>query len=84
MQRTIMKQTAGSICGQHGYRRHKARALLTGSQGSALFADGDTPNAIVKNNFWREHRLILVDPNRPRHSRLDMQNQELLLALSDT
>ena len=79
-----MKQTADSICGQHGYRRHKARALLTGSQGSALFADGDTPNAIVKNNFWREHRLILVDPNRPRHSRLDMQNQELLLALSDT
>ena len=69
-----MKQTAYSIWGQHGYRRHKARVLLTASQGNTLFADGDTPNAIVKNNFWREYRLILVDPNRPRHFRLDMQN----------
>ena len=36
-----------SICGQHGYRRHKARVLLTHNKGSTLFADGDTPNAIV-------------------------------------
>ena len=36
-----------SICGQHGYRRHRARVLLTHSKGSTLFADGDTPNAIV-------------------------------------
>ena len=26
------------ICGQHGYRRHKARVLLTRNQGSTLFA----------------------------------------------
>ena len=41
-----------SICGQHGYRRHKVRVLLTRNQGSTLFADGDTPNAIVTYNFW--------------------------------
>ena len=73
-----------SICGQHGYRRHKVRVLLTRNQGSTLFADGDTPNAIVTYNFWREHRLIVVDPNRPRHFRLDMINQEQLLTLNDT
>ena len=73
-----------SVCGQHGYRRHKVRVLLTRSQDSTLFADGDTPNAIVKYNFWREHRLIVVDPNRPRHLRLDMIYQEHLLALNDT
>ena len=72
-----------SICGQHGYRRHKARVLLARNKGSTLFADGDTPNAIVTYNFWREHRLIVVDPNRPRHFRLDMINQEQLLALND-
>ena len=60
------------ICGQHGYRRHKVRVLLTRNKGSALFEDRDTPNTIVKYNFWREHRLIAVDPNRPRHFRLDM------------
>ena len=41
-----------SICGQHGYRRHKVRVLLTCNKGSTLFADGDTPNAIVTYNFW--------------------------------
>ena len=41
-----------SICGQHGYRRHKVRVLLTRNQGSTLFADGDKPNAIVTYNFW--------------------------------
>ena len=64
------------ICGQHGYRRHKVRVLVTRNQGNTLFADGDTPNAIVTYNFWREHRLIVVDPNRPRHFRLDMIYQE--------
>ena len=59
-----------SICGQHGYRRHKARVLLARNQGSALFVDGDTPNAIATYNFWREHKLIVADPNRPRHFRL--------------
>ena len=72
-----------SICGQHGYRRHKARVLLTRNKGSTLFADGDTRNAIVTYNFWREHNLIVVDPNRPRHFRLDTLNQEQLLALND-
>ena len=32
-----------SICGQHGYRRHKVRVLLTCNKGSTLFANGDTP-----------------------------------------
>ena len=73
-----------SICGQHDYRRHKVRVLLARNQGSTLFVDGDTPNAIVMYNFWREHRLIVVDPNRPKHFRLDMINQEQLLALNDT
>ena len=41
-----------SICGQHDYRRHKVRVLLARNQGSTLFADGDTPNAIVTYNFW--------------------------------
>ena len=57
--------------------------LMACNQGSTLFADGDTPNAIVTYNFWREHRLIVVDPNRPRHFRIDMANQEQLLVLND-
>ena len=73
-----------SICGQHGYRRHKARVLLTCNKGSTLFADGDTPNAIVTYNFWQKHRLIVVDPDRPRHFGLDMVNQEQFLTLNDT
>ena len=73
-----------SICGQHDYRRHKVRVLLTRNKGSTLFADGDTAYAIVTYNFWQEHRLIVVDPNRPRHFRLDTINQEQLLALNDT
>ena len=73
-----------SIHGQHGYRRHKTRVLLAHNQGSTLFAEGDTPYAIITYNFWQEHRLIVVDPNRPRHFRLDMINREQLLALSNT
>ena len=49
------------------YRRHKARVLLIRNQGSALFADGDTPNVIITFNFWREHGLIIVDPDRPTY-----------------
>ena len=73
-----------SICGQHGYRRHQVRVLLARYQGSTLFAVGDTQNAIVTYNFWREHRLIVVGPNKPKHFKLDMINQEQLLALIDT
>ena len=58
--------------------------LMTRNKGSTLFADGNTPNAIVTYNFWREDRLIVVDSNRPRHFRLDTINQEQLLALNDT
>ena len=57
---------------------------MTCNKGSTLFADGNTPNAIVTYNFWREDRLIVVDSNRPRHFRLDTINQEQLLALNDT
>ena len=73
-----------SICRQHGYRRHKVRVLLTLNKDSTLFADGDIPNAIATYNFWQEHRVIVVDPNRPRYFRLDTLNQEQLLALNDT
>ena len=64
--------------------RHKARVLLICNQGSALFADRDTPNAIITFNVWREHELIIVDPDRPRHFSLDMINQEQLLVLNYT
>ena len=67
-----------SICRQHGYRRHKVRVLLTLNKDSTLFADGDIPNAIATYNFWQEHRVIVVDPNRPRYFRLDTLNQEQL------
>ena len=73
-----------SICRQHGYRRHKVRVLLTRNKGNTLFAHGDTPNAIVAHNFWREHRLIVVDPKRPRHFKFDTISQEQLLAINDT
>ena len=45
--------------------------LLIRNQGSALFADGDTPNVIIMSNFWQEHGLIIVDPDRPRQVRHD-------------
>ena len=57
--------------------------LLALNQGSTLFVDGDTPNVIVTYNFWPEHRLIVVDPNRTRHFRLDAINWEQLLALNN-
>ena len=59
----------------------KVRVLLTRNQGSTLFPNGDTPNAIVTYNFWREHRLIVVNPNTPIHFNLDIINQGQLLAL---
>ena len=53
------------------------RVLLIRNKGSVLFADRHTLNAVVTYNFWREHRLIAVDPNRPN-------SQEQLLVLNDT
>ena len=67
----------------HDNRILKTRVLLTSNQGSIMFADGDMPNAIVMYNFWREHRQILVNPNRPRHFKLDAINCEQFLALND-
>ena len=40
-----------SLCRQHDYRRHKARVLLVHNQGSTIYADGDTSNAIVMYNI---------------------------------
>ena len=57
--------------------------LLVRNQGSTLFTE-DTPNTIITYNFWRGHRLIVVDPDRPRHFRLNMINREQLLALNNT
>ena len=73
-----------SISGPSCCRRHKTRVFLIRNQGSALFVDGDTSYAIITFNFWREHGLIIVDPDRQRHFRLDMINQEQLLALNFT
>ena len=28
-----------------------------------IYRERDTPDAIVMYNFWREHSLILVNPN---------------------
>ena len=72
-----------SKCWQHGYKKHATSVWLVCNQGSTLFADGDTPYATVTYNFWREHRLIVVDPNRPRYFRLDAINWERLLVLND-
>ena len=63
-----------SISGRSCYRRHKTRLLLIRYQVSNLFADGDTSNAIFMFKFWREHGLIIVDPDRPRQFKLDMIN----------
>ena len=57
--------------------------LLIRNQGSMLFADGDTLNAIVTFNFWQEHGLIIVDLDRPRHFRLDLIDREQFLVLND-
>ena len=73
-----------SLSGPSCYRRHKTRVLLIRNQGSAFYADGDKPNAIIMFNFWREHGLIIVNPDRPRHFSLDMINQEQLLDLNYT
>ena len=40
------------ITGPSSHRRHKARVLLIRNQGSTLFTDGDTPNAIITFNHW--------------------------------
>ena len=72
-----------SICGQHDYRRPKVRVLLARNEGGTLFTEEDTPNAIVFYNYWREHRLIVVYPNKPRHFRVDAINREQLLVLNN-
>ena len=71
-----------AICGQHGYRTHKTKVSLVRNTSSFKFADSDTPNSIVAYNFWREHRLIITDPNRPRHFRLEGITQEQLMRLN--
>ena len=55
--------------------------LLAHDQGSTLFAEVDTPSAIVTYNLWGVCRQIVVDPNRPRHFRLDATKWEQLLTL---
>ena len=68
------------------YKKSKWKAQDQSAAGtlqevSTLFAVGDIPITIVTHNFWREHRLIIVDPNRPRHFRLGEINQHQLLTL---
>ena len=68
-----------SICLKHGYKIHKTQVLLARNQCSILFTQEDTPNAIVMFNFWQKQRIIVVNPNRPRHFRLNTINRDQLL-----
>ena len=77
-QRTMMKQSI------HIYLYTDNMVIEGTRSGCRSFADGDAPNSIVTHNFGLEHRLIVVDPNRPRHFRLETINQEQLLTLNDT
>ena len=72
-----------SICGQHDYRRQKKRVILPKNPGSTEFADGNTPNAIVTYNVWREHGLIKTDPKKPRDFRLVNIGDEQLLRMQE-
>ena len=72
-----------SICGQHSYSRHKTRVYMARNQGSTLFTDGNTSNAIETCNFWGEHRLIVVHLNPPTHFRIDVINCEQPLNLNN-
>ena len=68
-----------SICGQQGYRKQEKRVVLLKNPGSTEFTDGDTPNAIVTYNMWREHRLIETSPQKPRDFKLvNMEENQLL------
>ena len=52
--------------------------VLLKNPGSTEIADGETPNAIVTYNMWREHRLIDTDPRRPRDFRVvDIAEEQL-------
>ena len=57
--------------------------LLAHNHGNILFSDEDIPNLIATYNFRQENKLIVVNPNRPRHFRLDAANHQQLLALND-
>ena len=71
-----------SISGPHGYRQHKARVLLIKHLKSTLFFDyEESPNPIVAYSYLRENELILVDPEKPRHFRLNGITQEELKLL---
>ena len=49
--------------------------------GRTEFAEGDTPNAILTYNMWREYRLIETDPRMPRDFRfVDIAEELYLLA----
>ena len=65
-------------------KRHKTQVLLAHNQGSTLFAEVDTPIVIVTYNFWKVHRMIVFDPSRSRHFRLDATNREQLFAINIT
>lgn len=72
------------ICRLHGYKKHnKTRLLLSPNQGSILFAERYSTNVIVTYNFWNEDTLIVGDPDRSRHFRLDAIHWEQLLVLND-
>ena len=72
-----------SICGQYGYRRQKKRVVLLKNPGGTEFADGNTPNAIVTYNMWREHGLIETDPKQPRDFLLVNIDGEQLLQMQE-
>ena len=70
-----------SICGETRYREHKARALIIKHPKSTLFTDYEASNSIVTYNYLRENGLILVDPENPRHFRLNITPEKLKFLL---
>ena len=72
-----------SVRGQHGYRKQKKQVVLLKNPRSTEFADGDTPNAIVTYNLWREHRLIETNPQKPRDFKLVNMGENQLLQLQE-
>ena len=55
--------------------------VLIKNPGRTEFAVGDTPNAILTYNMWREYRLIETDPRMPRDFRFVDIAEELYLLI---
>ena len=79
----LIQMNYGTMCQKHGCRRHTIRVLLARNQSNILFPEENILNSLVTYNFRQGHRLIIVDPNQPRHFRLNTINREQMLAIND-